>query len=207
MRLDGVEEEVGEDDVEPLEEGRVRERAPSQLGVDALRHLAVQAREARDAVRSVGGRLDRLQSRDHSRNVVGWAAVIGTTIRNASSDRKGRGPELHTGLADGSRGYEASPGSQKAPKRPQIPIDVSTIVGAPAWASVRNCCMGAAEFRTRRLIRPSGTEPTPEKRCTTLGPPGTPVWSPDGRELATGAQDAVYMVNPDGTGRVSTRQG
>ena len=88
--LDGGEEEVGEDDVEPLEEGRPGEGRERELRVDALRHLAVQPREARDTVgarRRTGSRPAGRSPRERSSAERSPSA----TIRQAAErDRLGR---------------------------------------------------------------------------------------------------------------------
>ena len=63
-RRKGGEEEVGEAEVERLEEGVVLERMRVELGGDAFRHLAVEPREADDAVGARRRGFDLAQPRD-----------------------------------------------------------------------------------------------------------------------------------------------
>ena len=60
-----VEEQIGERDVEPLEEPRVLEDRAAEMGLDALRDGEVEPREAGDAVATRQRRRDRLHPREH----------------------------------------------------------------------------------------------------------------------------------------------
>lgn len=91
---------------------------------------------------------------------------------------------------------------------------VATHASLPAWSpngdtiaynSTLNTCRGI------RLVTPTGEDRTPVAqavKCNTIGPPGTPVWSPDGRQIAIGTRPVhgVYVVNTNGTSlrRVTT---
>ena len=50
------------------------------------------------------------------------------------------------------------------------------------------------------MARADKADVTPfDRRCGIIGRPGMPVWSPDGRKLAIGAYNGVYLMNTDGT--------
>jgi dipeptidyl aminopeptidase/acylaminoacyl peptidase len=53
-----------------------------------------------------------------------------------------------------------------------------------------------------RLMTPTGLDVTPNSvwKCSHIGFPGYPTWSPDGRWLAIGGAKAVYVLHPDGSG-------
>src|SRR5207244_10982756 len=64
VRVERGEEVAREDDVEPREAALVREVADGGLRLDALRHLAVEPREAGDAIGTRKAALDRAQPGD-----------------------------------------------------------------------------------------------------------------------------------------------
>jgi hypothetical protein len=66
--LERGKEQACEGDVEALEEGRVRDVVRGHVRADALGHLPVEVREARDAVAARTGHLERPQPLDHLRD-------------------------------------------------------------------------------------------------------------------------------------------
>jgi hypothetical protein len=51
-------------------------------------------------------------------------------------------------------------------------------------------------------MTPTGSDVTPNSvwKCSHIGVPGYPTWSPDGRWLAIGGAEAVFVLRPDGSG-------
>lgn len=72
---------------------------------------------------------------------------------------------------------------------------------APDWSrngviAYRSTCGGV------KLVTRAGRDVTPPMgpfRCASIGVAGTPVWSPDGRELAISNRDGIYLVESDGS--------
>ncbi len=79
---------------------------------------------------------------------------------------------------------------------------VATDATAPTWSpdgariAYRSACGRV------RIAMLNGRDTTPGSspdRCSGIGPPGWPAWSPDGTAIAIATHDGIYVVNADGT--------
>ena len=53
-----------------------------------------------------------------------------------------------------------------------------------------------------KLVTPEGRDVTPVRgpfRCRALGVPGTPVWTPDGRQITISNRSGIYLIDRDGS--------